>query len=201
MIIQLRGTSGSGKSTLVRRVMQEYPAVQTYRVPDRRRPIGYVLRRGDLRPVAIPGHYETDCGGCDTINGHDQIFDLVRRSHEEGHHVLFEGLLISHEFKRSSQMMLDGLPFLVIGLEVPVETCEQNVRNRRAQKAARKGKEPRPFGPNFEKNIAAKYRAMHQSLERLDRFCDEHKTTRHTALMGWDEALQHVLDSFGVHEE
>ena len=105
-IINIRGTSGSGKSTLARRIMEQYPHRVVFRREGRKQPIGYLYQRDASpntkgRQLAVIGHYETPCGGCDTIQKMDDIFQLVRDSHEAGHDVLFEGLLISADMKRT----------------------------------------------------------------------------------------------------
>ena len=79
MIINIRGTSGSGKSFLVRHIMRLYPKQVPVYVSDRRQPISYTLSRSG-RKLLVVGHYESVCGGCDTVHSMDAIFDLVRSS-------------------------------------------------------------------------------------------------------------------------
>lgn len=135
-IINIRGTSGSGKSTVARDIMALYTGGRRkFFSPERKQPLGYTLNRGTVsktgRGLAVVGHYETPCGGCDTITSMDRIFDLVRISHTAGYDVLFEGLLISAEVNRMAQLHLDGLPTHVVLLDVPLEECLRSVNERR----------------------------------------------------------------------
>jgi len=67
-VIQIRGTSGSGKSTLVRQVMGLYYEKQPLFKRGRKQPIGYILTHPDTPSLFVPGHYESACGGLDTIS-------------------------------------------------------------------------------------------------------------------------------------
>lgn len=168
MIINIRGTSGSGKSTLVRSIMGRYATCESYRIKGRKQPIGYVcsdVYEGVEKPLGIVGHYETACGGCDTIPTMDMIFDLVRKSHKLGYNVIFEGLLISADHKRTLALHQEGLPLSVISLEkVDLETCLASVNERRM---ARLG--PEKFTPVKEKNTTSKHRGVIKSTEGLER--------------------------------
>ena len=169
MIINIRGTSGSGKSTIVRNIMERYDNKIAYKEDGRKQPIGYVLDHphvGLVSTLAIVGHYETDCGGCDTISGMDRIYDLVRQSHKGGHHVIFEGLLISAEVNRTAQLHLDGLPLLVYAIDLPVEECLRRVNGRRMAKAIRTDKEYK--GDVKEDNTRSKWKGVNASMKRLE---------------------------------
>jgi hypothetical protein len=160
MIINVRGTSGSGKSTLVRRILENYKTKTTYRVEKRKQPIGYVYHRPEGKSLAVIGHYETPCGGCDTINDTFEIFRLVRESHKAGYDVLFEGLLISADVNRVGALHLEGLPLLVIALQLPIEDCLQAVNERRRMR--------KPNAENVNpKNTTTKHRGVILSIERL----------------------------------
>ncbi len=170
MIIQLRGTSGSGKSTVVRKIMDRYGVRQPEFEDGRRQPIAYacgLVRANTAALLYVPGHYETACGGTDTINGFDKIYDLIRAGHERGHDVLYEGLLASAEVLRAQALHEDGLPFLCICLTTPIDECQRRIVERRRTKAQSAGREPRPFGPNFRKNLESKHRGTIKSAERL----------------------------------
>lgn len=163
-IINIRGTSGSGKSTLVREVMKRMPKKQRFHVEGRKQPIGYVvdaLYDAEQRSVAIIGHYETPCGGCDTIQKMDKIFDLVRQSDEAGHHVLFEGLLISADVNRTRALHDEGRELRVVGLDkVPLDVCLASVNGRR------RAKNPDATDVN-PKNTESKFKGVRQSMKRL----------------------------------
>lgn len=162
MIINVRGTSGSGKSTLVRAVMSRYSSRTPVVQEGRRQPIGYSLSYPG-RSLFVPGHYETACGGCDTISEMERIFDIVRERAHVDYDVLMEGLLISGDFKRTSLLLRDFPGQVhVVHLDVPMETCAAGVGERRAARGAEK-----PLGPNFQKNLLSKHRAASTSCARL----------------------------------
>lgn len=160
MIITLRGTSGSGKTTLVRRVLENYKTKTTYKIPKRKQPIGYVYHRPGGKSLAIVGHYETPCGGCDTITDTFEIFKIVRESHAAGYDVLFEGLLISADVNRVGALHTDGLPLLVIAIDLPVDDCLAAVNARRWKR------DPELPGVN-PKNTIAKHKGVTMSINRL----------------------------------
>lgn len=132
MIINLRGTSGSGKTHLARQIMERYGPRKVYHKPGRTQPIGYTFTHPNGGPdLAVVGHYETACGGCDTISSLDEIFSLVRLSHKLGHDVMFEGLLASGEMNRAMALHTDGLPFEVLVIDITLEECLASVNSRR----------------------------------------------------------------------
>jgi hypothetical protein len=137
MIINIRGTSGSGKSTLVRRVMSAYATVRPEYTADRRQPISYhcVHPAPGGAPLRVLGHYETPCGGCDTIPAQRELEAMARALHTDGANVLYEGLLCSHEQKRTTAMWDDpALDYRVIVLDVPLDVCLASVNARRRAK-------------------------------------------------------------------
>lgn len=159
MIINLRGTSGSGKSTIVRKVMERYASKSRVTEEGRRQPIGYICARG-ARPLAIIGHYETACGGCDTVPKMEKIYELVRKAHSNGMDVIFEGLLISADVNRTAALHEEGLPLTVIALDTPLDVCIDSVNERRH---ARNPDLP----PVKTKNTESKYKGVKKSMERL----------------------------------
>jgi len=179
MIINIRGTSGSGKTTLVRRLLENCSNQQKHYIDGRKQPIGYVYHQtpGE-KPLAVIGHYETACGGCDTIQKMEKVFELVRLSHSLGYDVIFEGLLIAADVNRTQALHDDGLPLTVIALsEVPIEVCLSSVNERRM---ARLG--PEKYTPVAEKNTRSKYRGVQTSCVRLvDAGVNVHMTDREGA--------------------
>lgn len=167
MIIQVRGTSGSGKSTIVRNILtlfQEMDAVKPVMRPGRKRPIAYRCKHPSGSPdVAIIGHYETKCGGCDTISipgqSYPMIFELIKRNAAEGRNVLFEGLLISGDAKWSSQ--LASLDFKIIELDTPLEECLESINGRRKE---RLGDKYTPVNPI---NTESKHKLIQRCDEKL----------------------------------
>lgn len=123
MIIQVRGTSGSGKSTIMRRVMESGGLNPVY-VTGRKRPLYYRGRINGAK-VAVLGHYESACGGCDTIGSARVVYDLIQKI--DSPVILCEGLLLSEDVKWSSQ-----LPDLrVLYLSTPLKRCIRQIESRR----------------------------------------------------------------------
>lgn len=190
MIVNIRGTSGSGKSTLVRQIMDLYEPRQPQFIEGRKRPTHYVLGRKDGgrdggRDLAVLGHYETTCGGCDTIPEMEQIFQLARFCHRAGYDVIFEGLLISADFNRTFALHQDGFPLLVAHLDLDLQLCLDSVNARRRAKD--------PTKPNVKvKNTHSKHVGSRRSVDRLRiagvdaRYC----ATREGALELVKQALQ-----------
>lgn len=168
MIITVRGTSGSGKSTLARRIMQHYGYGEAAWKTRRRNPLYYEIKRVDVstnvligRTLRVLGHYATPAGGGDTLDGLDQIYNLVQDAHDWGHDVLFEGLVVSSDALRTIAMHRSGLPVAVIGLATTLEECLDSVRARRAA-----------AGNNAELNPKAtqdKYRAVELMMARFQK--------------------------------
>lgn len=175
MIINLRGTSGSGKSTIVRKVMGHYPARVGMPGVNRRMPLYYLCTPDQGSQLAVLGHYESACGGCDTISGWDFTINLVRSLHNQGYDVLFEGLILSGEVKRTLKLHTDGLPLKIVSLNTPIEECIESVLARRTEqwelrsaKAQAAGKPPikplREFNP---KNTINKMDCIVKSVAKL----------------------------------
>ena len=159
-IINIRGTSGSGKSTIARMVMEHpsYGPREAHYIEGRKRPLYYTL--AGQRPLAVLGHYETACGGCDTIPKMDTIFQLARELHDSGHDVLMEGLLMAADVQRHAALAQEGYPLLVVALDEPLDVCLASVNNRRH---ARNPDLP-PVNP---KNTTSKHRGVMLSVGRL----------------------------------
>lgn len=166
MILNIRGTNGTGKSHLVRQLMADLTREQgepfePRHVAGRKRPLYYSLSRGQIHPdVVVLGHYETDCGGCDTISRIDDVFTLARRFSEQGHDVIMEGMILSGEVKRSQSLVEDKVPFKIFHLDIPVQECIDSVNQRRWRRDPSKP-------PVKEGNIVAKHRHAARALERL----------------------------------
>lgn len=161
MIINIRGTSGSGKSTAVRSLMALFPEKTNIKIEGRKQPIGYVLRHPDReKSLYVLGHYETACGGCDTINGMDAIYNYVREGAAQGD-VLFEGLLISAEINRTVQLHKD-FPgqLLVLALDTPLDKCVASINERRWAKNPDKP-------PVAEKNTTSKFKGVQSCMRRF----------------------------------
>lgn len=138
MIVNIRGTSGSGKSTLMRLLMEAHGGKVPWMGPDptattsKERILGYVTGDGN---IGVPGRYETDCGGCDSIKTQDEAQRRVAELAQHHPHVVFEGLLISHIYGRWAEMA-DEYPdqWAFAFLDTPLDTCVARVAERRARK-------------------------------------------------------------------
>lgn len=125
MIIQIRGTSGSGKSTVMRQVM-DHLSLEPVLVSGRKRPLYYL----DLaRSVAVLGHYESPCGGCDTIGSARQVYDLIQTL--VGLDILAEGLLLSEDTKWSTKLLEEGADLRIAYLTTPLDRCLKQIQSRR----------------------------------------------------------------------
>lgn len=126
MIIQIRGTSGSGKTTVMRKVMAQIgPWEPEYQTKGRKKPLLYTNRQG----VRVLGHYESACGGCDTIGSAGKVYDLIQTLKYRGFPTLCEGLLLSEDTKWTLQ--LDDVRALF--LTTSLETCLAQIKSRRAE--------------------------------------------------------------------
>ncbi len=168
MIINIKGTSGTGKSTIVREVVRRYHHKVDHFREGRKQPIYTVHYPDDehrdepsgLVPLVTLGHYNTPCGGCDTISKQEDIFRIVREQQRAGRDVLYEGLLVSGEVANTARLHLDGMPLEVIALDVPVEVCIASVNERRWAKSPDKP----PVKPD---NTIAKHRGVQLAMKRL----------------------------------
>lgn len=191
-IINVRGTSGSGKTTLIRAIIEMYEKKRPFFVPGRKQPLFYLLGRGEkarqaddvslaeeeIPHLALLGHYESACGGADTIssyipgflyppyapttekpNSYDLTFGLVRLLHAQGHDVLFEGLLISGDVSRCTKLKTDGLPIEVVAINIPIEECLASVVARREAAGNTK-----PFN---EANTRDKHKLLQNCIKKL----------------------------------
>lgn len=160
MIINPRGTSGSGKTWLVRQICDLYGwnRRQMFHQQGRRQPIYYRLPHPFAgSDLYVLGHYETPCGGCDTIQKLDAVYEYVENLSWFGD-VLYEGLLVSAEYNRAAELA-QHRDLTVFELSTPLEACLANVNARRQAR----GKEE-PVNP---KNTESKHRGVARTCERL----------------------------------
>lgn len=171
-IINIRGTSGTGKSTLARQIMANYRLISKYTRIGRKQPLGYRYQHPmrEFPDLGVVGHYETDCGGADTITDYDDLMQLVMQGAAQGMDVLFEGLLFSGDVKRTAVLRewaeKQGIPLHVIAIQLPLDECVASVNLRRAAKAERLGRTPK--GDVNPKNTIAKHRGLTLACNRLE---------------------------------
>lgn len=136
MIINVRGTSGSGKSWVIRQVMQSLSSsgaagwVKCFQ-EERKQPLYYYRYLTSLwKQITVLGHYESPCGGCDTIGSARQVYDLIKLLGAPISDIMLcEGLLLSEDTKWTLQLPKEQLR--VIFLETPLETCLEQIKSRR----------------------------------------------------------------------
>lgn len=178
VIINVRGTSGAGKTTLINTIMSYYPIKTPHHVAGRKQPLYYILEGREGHPaLALLGHYESPCGGCDTIgkwipdiaepriidgeepNSYHLTFGLVRKLFARGMDVVFEGLLLSGDVRHTRTLHEDGLAPKVVCINIPIETCIDSVIARRL--AAGNHKE---FN---DKNTREKHKLLNTCIKKL----------------------------------
>ena len=200
IVINIRGTGGSGKSTLVTSVMKRYPNVAHIKVEGRKRPLATTLWWAEnnskeqglsSRPpgLLVPGHYDTACGGCDTIKTVDQVYELVRTaSLGDGNNVLYEGIMVMDDVTRAVKLDQDlkkvGSKLVVISLTTPIEDCLAGIRARKEARGDEK--------PLNEKNTRDRMKRQENILHRLK------QAGVQVVKLGRDDALEYVLRVLGV---
>jgi len=174
MIINISGTGGSGKSHTVRSLMVCYDIREPLLIEGRKRPWAYICKNlsrttdtvgGDnAKSLFVMGHYETPCGGCDTLATFfseryiDQIYETVRKVSKD-FNVIYEGLLIESDVRRRVELHQDGFPLTIISLDVSLEECLESTRKRRLAKGNDK-----PLNP---KNTIERYKHAKRCMIRL----------------------------------
>lgn len=159
MIISVRGTHGSGKSTVVRRVMKFYPHCTPVMREGRRRPFGYLLEHDGLRRLAVLGHYETPCGGCDSLPAVEDMYSFVREQASSGADVLLEGILAQH-YALKKFLTFSEFDIKVIVLSTPLEQCIHDTLSRRGDTTPER--EAKITG-----TITSEYRNVENGVKRL----------------------------------
>lgn len=215
MIVNIRGTSGSGKSTIVKKIIEQAISC-TFWSPDwcqmvsekpinektgkpknRKQPWGYRMSlNGAPKQVVVLGHYETACGGCDSISGLDLIYEMALNAESQGFDVLFEGLIINSDFKRAANFatVWKDKPFKCLFLSTPLDLCISSVNQRRAAspKAAKLAAKGETLGDVDPTNTKAKFDL---NLKMIDRLAKAGVDAR---WVDRDACLKEVLESFGA---
>lgn len=181
--INVRGTGGSGKSTLVRNIMARYPQKQACFIPGRRQPISYLLSRPGVPDLRVIGHYETACGGCDTVTSPDVVYTFVNDAVRAGEHVLFEGIIIGDDVTRAVDLK-KVTDLYVIALNTPLEVCIAGIQARRDARGETK--------PLSEKNTRDRADRLKRIMARLK------DASVNARWMSRDDALAEVAGILGV---
>lgn len=156
MIINIRGTGGSGKSTIVKNIMALYPGSMEIFAEGRKRPMAYVCTGlGTGRHLFVPGHYETPTGGCDTIQKPDDVFQMVETHAAMGMDVLFEGIMIGDDVRRTVDLNR-RYPVHVVALNTSIAECLTSIQGRRNNRG-----DERPLDP---KNTEDRDKRLRRSM-------------------------------------
>jgi hypothetical protein len=189
MIVNLRGTSGAGKSTIVRNLMARYDHREAVHEPGRKQPIGYICyppeyNPNKINPLYVVGHYETPCGGGDTIPSLGEVYTYVWNAAIQGRDVIYEGLIIQSDIRRCGELHAQGQKLLVIGLSTPLEDCVAGVRARREARG-----DTKPFDP--AKTLIPKMKTMPNQQKRLLALGVDFR------LLGREDGMKAVLEYLG----
>lgn len=172
MILNIRGTHGSGKSWIVHQLLKQ-PHEEIGG-------LGYWIPEWDC---GIIGRYSNVCGGCDQIKSADEVVERVHKFADLFKHVVFEGILVSHTFKRYSDLAteLKDKDFWFLFLDTPLAKCISRVKDRRLAKGNEK-----PLDP---KNIIHDW---HCIFEKVKQKClDQHHNVR---ILNWQNPMPQVLE-------
>lgn len=129
MLINLRGTSGSGKSTAVRQLIEMATSKDVY-VEGRKKPLYSIHRLENGKTFATLGHYETPCGGCDTLKKLDDVFALYEQIKNDVDFVVAEGKILGDDTKRIP--LVDRA--VILHFTTSIADCYAGVAKRRWDK-------------------------------------------------------------------
>ncbi len=139
--------------------MDRYPHRDAQFEPNRRQPIWTLLQHYSVPHLMVLGHYETPCGGCDTIKTTDHVYSLVRHGVEKGYNILYEGIMVQDDTRRILELASEYPDVHVIGLTTPVEECLAGVQARRDARG-----DERPLDP---KNTVNRAKTVRRTCEKL----------------------------------
>lgn len=161
-IIQVRGTSGSGKTTVMREVMDGITNKwKPNFIEGRKRPLYYSY----MGLYAVLGHYEIDCGGCDTIGSVPQVFRVIESLQSNFKFILGEGLLLSEDV-----IWVEKYDANILFLTTSVDRCLKRVEKRQQAKG-RKPKDPERVVRKLTTRIGTIERARLRLLEKPNILC------------------------------
>lgn len=139
-VIDIRGTHGSGKSWIMRQLLQQFDHEP---ITEKGKQIGCWLQEPN---AALVGRYPEgkDCGGCDSIPKPNEVVRRVKLFATRYSHVLLEGILVSHTFKRYSCLAqeLRGYGYTFYFLDTPMNVCIARMRQRRLDRGNTKHYNP-----------------------------------------------------------
>ena len=125
-------------------------------------------------PLFVVGHYESPCGGCDTLSftgSQDTIWGWVREYHAKGYNVLFEGVIVGDDTRRTIQAHEDRLPLILIELTTPLDECLRGIQSRRDARGDARKLNPKNTAKRMSpiRNRMRKFKRMGMDVRNLDR--------------------------------
>jgi hypothetical protein len=123
--------------------MERYQTLQPFFIEGRKQPFSYLLG-GETPPLPdlrVLGHYETACGGCDTISSPDLVYKHIEQCVAVGENVLYEGIIIGDDVTRCVALS-KTTPVKVICLNTPLDVCLAGIQARRDARG-----DDRPLNP------------------------------------------------------
>lgn len=157
IVVNIRGTSGSGKSYIIHQLL----SLEDWNEwkDSSGKILGYYNSRNGW---AIVGSYHNACGGCDTVRSQDEIEERIQIFLNGGYNVVFEGLLVStlsSRWSNFSNRISTQANTVFYYLDTPIETCIENIKNRRLQAGNTK--------PLNENNTHNRVRQINNSFNNL----------------------------------
>lgn len=176
-IIDIRGSHGSGKSWIVHQILGD----QRENIMENGKQIGTVALKYDC---AVVGWYRSTCGGCDLIKHPDDVVRRVKLFATQHRHVMLEGILVAHTFKRYSNLATEMGDYHFMFLNTPLATCIQRVEARRLARG-----KTEPFNP---RNVVNDWHNIWESVR--EKCLDAgHLVT----ILDWKNPLPPVLEILG----
>lgn len=157
IVVNIRGTSGSGKSYIVHQLLSLDDWCKWKDASGK--VLGYYNSRNGW---SIVGSYENTCGGCDGIRSQNEIEERIQSLLNCGYSVIFEGLLVSTISSRWGEFankISNQAHTVFYYLSTPIETCIENVKNRRIQAGNLK--------PLKENNTRSRVRQINNSFKNI----------------------------------
>lgn len=131
MIISLRGASGSGKSTLARTIFMQYQRHRMRYEEGRKKPYYVIHGRDGTTNLVVPGHYEIDNGGVDTLRSLDAAYDIARWADTAmRYNVLMEGKCMSDGTTHVARLQHEKRDVRVVHVATQFSECVASVRAR-----------------------------------------------------------------------
>lgn len=140
MILAIIGTHGAGKSTLVSDISRRYTEVEPFFESDKAQPVWMRCSVPGVRPLIIIGSYAPGrFSGPDSgrFSGRiPEIYEWIHQHHQQGCHVLLEGVIVAGTIRRAIELATEGLPVYVLAITEPLEVCVAGVQARKAERRA-----------------------------------------------------------------